>query len=283
MLEGELQPAVRQMVQRNEHLEQENKRLYDKVQELLAENTALKQSRRQFRKQCESLVTSELLSPSKEMHAKLQQQRRQIERLQEEIASTQADAASAHKARSEMQRKLDCHEDNLEISAQLECDAARSCLDIARTLESLIALCNLQETTKECACPDDLTGAVSYLQKRVEKLREGCEIAARQADRAGLESANFKQIMSEMETRIKVLETEKDATDECNRRYERERGELGKAIATLREALEGVKANLMTAEEEKKVLKEENVQLRIEMSELKEKIALAELNSPESL
>ena len=39
-----------------------------------------------------------------------------------------------------------------------------------------------------------------------------------------------------------------------------------------------MKENLITAEEEKKALKEANVKLKIEMSELKEKIALAELN-----
>lgn len=279
MLDVELQPAVRQMVERNEHLEQENKRLYDKVHELLAENSALKASRRHFRKECESMVTSQLLSPSKEIQSKLQRQRQQIERLQEELNATQSEATAAQKARSELQHELDSHEDNLEKSAQMECDAAHSCADIARTIESLIALCQSQEDVTSFACPDDLDGAIEYLERRIERLRDSCAVAVQERERAGTESNTFKQMMGEMETRIKVLETEKDATDECNRRYERERGELGKAIETLRAALEGVKENLITAEEEKKVLKEENVKLKIEMSELKEKIALAELNN----
>ena len=92
MLDVELQPAVRQMVERKEHLEQENKRLYDKVHELLAEHTALKASDRHFRKECESMVTSHL-SPSKEIQTKLRRQRQQIDRLQEELTATQTEAA----------------------------------------------------------------------------------------------------------------------------------------------------------------------------------------------
>ena len=92
MLDVELQPAVRQMVERNEHLEQENKRLYDKVHELLAEHTALKASHRHFRKECESMVTSHL-SPSKEIQTKLRRQRQQIDRLQEELTATRTEAA----------------------------------------------------------------------------------------------------------------------------------------------------------------------------------------------
>ena len=232
MLDVELQPAVRQMVERNEHLEQENKRIYDKVHELLAENTALKASHRHFRKECESMVTSHL-SPSKEIQTKLRRQRQQIDRLREELTAAQTEAAAAQKARSQLQNELDSHEDNLEKSAQMECEAARSCADIARTIEALIGLCQSQGASTSYGCPDDLSGAIEYLERRIQRLRDSCAVAVQERERAGTECNTFKEMM---ETRIRVLETEKDATDECNRRYERERGELGKAIETLRAA-----------------------------------------------
>jgi hypothetical protein len=92
MLSTELQPAVRQIVQRNGELEEENKQLYDKVHQLLTEVTALRAIRGQY----ESLVAghgSQLLSPpSQTLRDTVQRQKRQIARLQDRLDSAETDA-----------------------------------------------------------------------------------------------------------------------------------------------------------------------------------------------
>ena len=174
MLSVELQPAVRQIVERNEQLENENKELYDEVHKLLTENTALKATRHKFKQYCESMGANhatQLLSPSKEMQSKLQRQKKQIERLQSKLAATQSEAETALKERVELEQHLERHADNLEKSAQIECDAARSCNDIARSMNQLIGFINNEEDESE-TFPETLPEAIEYVQKKFRILGE---------------------------------------------------------------------------------------------------------------
>ena len=281
MLTVELRPAIRQIVDRNEQLETENTQLYDKVHELLTENTALKAGRLQFRRQCESLVTSQasqLLSPSKEFEMRVQRQKRQIERLQQRLAATQSEAELAQREHEEMKERITQHTEDIEKSAQVETDATRACMRLVKECEGIVAICGHDEEEAPVECPDDLAGAIECLYGVVRLVSDGCAAAVQQREQAVMESTSFRQMVQEMETRIRVLETEKNATEECNKKYEKEREELGGAIATLRKALDDVKSNLIAAEEEKKELKEENVRLRIEVGDLREKVALSELS-----
>lgn len=282
MLSVELQPAVRQIVERNEQLETENKELYDEVHKLLTEITALKATRHKFRQHCESMVAnqaSQLLSPSKEMQSKLQRQKRQIERLQSKLAATQSEAETAQRERAELEQHLERHADNLEKSAQIECDATKSCNDIARSINQLIGFINSEEEDESETFPETLPEAIEYVQKKFRFLGESTASLIQQRQQLLIENNSHKQTIGELETRIKVLETEKSATDDCNARYEKEREELGSAISTLRTALDEVKRQLISAEEEKKLLKEDNVRMKIELGQLKTERALAEVGS----
>lgn len=281
MLTVELRPAVRQIVERNEQLEGENVQLYEKVRELLTENTALKAGRLQFRRQCESLVSgqaSQLLSPTKELEGRVQKQKRQIERLQQRLAATQSEAELAQRESRELEDRLEAHVGELEKSAQAEVESARACAQLVKECEAIVEICGAHEWDEAVECPEEIGGAIECLHGVVRLVSEGCAAVVQRREQATVENNSFKQMVTEMETRIRVLETEKNATEECNKKYEKEREELGGAIATLRKALDDVKTNLIAAEDEKKGLKEENVRLRIEIGQLREKLALAELS-----
>lgn len=275
MLSAELQPAVRQIVERNEQLETENKQLYDKVHELMTETTALKAAQEKFRQHCESMVVNQahqLISPSKDMQERMQRQRHQIERLQSKLAATQSEAKAVEQEREELEERLECQAESLEKTTQKDSRAVESCQAMTRTMSSLIAMCRAnggeedEDEDDASDTPQDVAGAVNFLQRRFRVLGEECAAVVQQRQRIAVENTALKQTISELETRLRVLETEKSATDECNMRYEKEREELSKAIATLRSALDCVKTSLIEAEAEKKTLKEENVRLRIELS-----------------
>jgi chromosome segregation ATPase len=282
MLSTELQPSVRQIVQRNEELEEENKQLYDKVHQLLTEVTAL----RAIRSHYESLVGgrgSQLLSPSPQaLRETVRRQKRQIARLQARLDSAEADAQTLATEKAELEQRLERNADTLEKTAQLEADAGQECTAVARKVRALISLCRKtgfnrggtgEQKDEEPDVPkrsltDGLSGAVQALHRQVGTLADQLRETAKGRQQLGMDYHNARQTISELETQIRVLETEKTATDECNARYDDERQELGEAIATLRSALEETKKRLVTAEEDKKKLKTQNARLKLELEKL---------------
>jgi chromosome segregation ATPase len=107
------------------------------------------------------------------------------------------------------------------------------------------------------------------LHRHVGTLADELRETAKRRQQLAMDYQNARQTISELDTQIRVLETEKTATDECNARYDEERQELGEAIATLRSALEETKERLVTAEEDKKKLKTQNARLKLELEKLK--------------
>ena len=280
MLSVELQPAVRQIVERNEQLEEENKCLLDKIHELLTEVTSLKAARHKFKLDCESMVAthaSELMSPTREMKQKLKRQRRQIENLQNQLTSTKTELETIAQEKNAIQKTYENHADTLEKAAQDEADATNSCCEMAQSINNLIGIiakCNGNNANvdlNEKISINDLPTAVSFLQKKILLLSENCTEMSRSNDELTLESANHKQHISTLETQIQCLQKEKETLEECNQKYINEREELGSAISTLRSALMEVKNNLITSDEEKKELKNENIRLRIELDSYKDR------------
>jgi chromosome segregation ATPase len=267
MLSLELQPAVRQIVQRNGELEEENKRLYATVHQFLTEVTALRAVRAQY----ESLVAgqpAQVLSPTQEsLRATAERQRRQIARLQGQLDATAADLSSQSAERADLEQRCERCADALERSAQLEADAGQACNSATRQLLALCALCGGEEEdagdAPDGAAPAALPGALQALHRAVEAL--GGRLAAGAAGRRALGEALHaaRQAASELGARVRALETEKAAADECGARYEQERQQLGNAFATLRASLEAVKARLVAAEGDRKRLAAENARLRL--------------------
>jgi chromosome segregation ATPase len=266
MLAAELQPAVRQVVRRNGELEEENKDLYEKVHQLLAEATALRVIRQQY----QSFASSQCLSPSKVIQETIYRQRRQIATLQSRLNATQAQLDSTLTAKSQMEIRLERHADSLERSTRIESDANATCRAMAKSLRDLTATCRNAtiEDEEEEGGDADLLTELDTVHRHVRTLVEACAEAQRERQELAIEAQGATQAISELETRRKVLQTEKEVTDECNTRYNREREKLGKAIATLRKALDEMKKSLKATEAEKKRLKAENEQLRLELAEL---------------
>ncbi|KAK8866920.1 hypothetical protein M9Y10_009889 [Tritrichomonas musculus] len=277
MLSVELQPAVRQIVERNEQLEEENKQLLDKVHELLTEVTALKATRHKFKLDCESAITSGTSSPSRDMKQKIKRQKRQIENLQSQLSSTKTELEATLQEKKLIQQNIEKHEDTLEKQTQDEADATHSCREMVKSLNHLIGMISSPDAENESDSEElnfsnlnDLPTAVSFLQKKIHVLSEKCTELNQFNDNRKLENTNQRQQISSLETQIQCLEKEKETLEECNAKYINEREELGSAIATLRSALTEVKNNLISSDEEKKELKKENIRLRIELDALKE-------------
>lgn len=277
MLSVELQPAVRQIVERNEQLEEENKQLLDKIHELLTEVTALKATRHKFKLDYES-VASELSSPTRDLKQKIKRQKRQIENLQSQLSSTKTELEATLQEKNLIQKDFELHEDALEKQTQDEADATHSCREMIQSLNGLIGLISHTDADIESESEEfdqssikDLPSAISFLQKRMHVLSNKCSELAQTNDGKNLENVNQKQQISTLETQIQCLEKEKETLEECNSKYINERKKLGSAIETLRSALEEVKNNLIESDEEKKELKKENIRLRIELDALKEK------------
>lgn len=276
MLSVELQPAVRQIVERNEQLEEENKQLLDKVHELLTEVTALKAARHKFKLDYES-VASELNSPTRDMKQKIKRQKRQIENLQSQLSSTKSELEATLQEKNLIQKDFERHEDAREKQTQDEADATHSCREMIQSLNRLIGTISHADPDIESESEEfdfsnlnDLPSAISFLQKRMHVLSDKCSDLAQLNDGKNLENVSQKQQISTLETKIQCLEKEKETLEECNSKYVNERQKLTSAIETLRNALEEVKNNLIMADKEKKELKKENINLRVKLEELKE-------------
>jgi chromosome segregation ATPase len=126
-----------------------------------------------------------------------------------------------------------------------------------------------EEEEEEDQLPEALPASLQVLHRHVRALSQMLNESAKQRQQLAMDLQGANQTISELETRVHVLEIEKATTDECNARYTKEREELGNAIMTLRSTLEEVKGTLVSAEEEKKKLKTQNARLRLELEKLK--------------
>lgn len=278
MLSSELQPAVRQLVERNEQLENEKEELYEKVHELLTENTALKATRHKFREDCQSLVAnqaSQLLSPSREMKQRIHQQKRQIQNLQSQLTESQSQVEELQKAISELEQQHENEADTIERAEQIEIDAAEECKEIIQQLHRLIPDSKENEEENE----PTLKGQLKIMKKRIQRVQQEYSDFTSEKQTLNLNMMDYKQRISDLETENSVLKTEKETTAECNQRYEKERAELTQAITTLRKALGELKTNLTTAEQEKDLLKKENIRLTIENNNMKNIHSMNNLDS----
>lgn len=279
-----LPPAIRQIVERNEQLETENRHLYDRIHELLSDVCALKAARCMFRQHCETKVrnhVSELVSPAKELRCKIERQREQIEVLRSRIVEKKSEAETAEQERAELLEVSEIRVDDIEKASRVESEATRACSSIARLMGSLLSL-----NSVECAevggdnnndnddvgefveTPRNIGEAVGIVDEKLMVLRAGCTVAVRERDQGLIENAKLKRTVNDLTTRICATEMEKKATDDCNTRYEHEREQLAVAIAALRGALGEAKESLIAAEAEKRILKDEAVRLQIEVDTL---------------
>jgi chromosome segregation ATPase len=225
------------------------------------------------------------MSPSpQELRDVVQRQKRQITRLQAKLDSAETDLQSVSAEKAELEQRFEQNADTLEKTTQMEADAGRACKAVTQQVRALIALCQNpnfrdddideeeeeeERTSQEGQVPDALPASLQVLHHHVKVLSNRLTESAKQRQQLVLDSQTAKQTISELETQIRVLETEKASTDECNARYDKEREELGNAIVTLRSALDGMRGSLVSAEEEKKKLKIQNARLRLELEKLK--------------
>lgn len=262
---------------RNAQLEAENRELYQKINDLLTENTALKASRAKFREVCQSYVesqTTNILTPTKEMNQKIYRQTREIDSLKQKLADAEQ-ALQAHE-----QEKARVIEEKTALEYQAEKEEATSqqskviCHELIRSIKSLQRnLSGINEDDQNYNSGyDDNQLIESSLQQYIEKLQTSfrelsleCAKATTTTNSKTNEIQELKRQISELETKIIVLNTENAAAKECNDRYEEERTELTNAITSLRNALKATKETLVSVESANKALKEENVQLRIKL------------------
>ena len=254
MLTEELQPAVQQLVQRNQHLERENKELYSKVHELLAQLTALKSSRHKFQSDIQSYVdtrTSELESPNRELKQRLHRQKHQIESLREELEAAQAKISELSQSQIQVEKTVTDEQHSQEI--------------VSDVLEQILSIRNSlgKQTTSSDSDP------MQRLKEEVKAIQKDFLDVVKERDRVLAENEQLKQNCSDLETRVIVLQQENSTTNDCNSKFEKEREELTNAITSLRSTVSKLKESLVNTENEKKVLKGENSSLKIEISQLK--------------
>jgi chromosome segregation ATPase len=267
LLDGELEPAVQQLLVRNQDLERENEMLTGKVESLMAELSALRAKRRSFAQSVESFATSQVgasENPAKKMKRKVKQQEDQISRLESLCTTAVSDIETVQKEKRQLEEYLDQETTKFQKTQDMESEARSSVQKVTELLSCIIPQSALSEETAQ----SDLLVAMETLQKHVSILKESWK--ADEDRKKTIETErNFRlERIRELESRIRALETEKSAIDESNRRYQAQREELGKAIETLSGALDEVKEELISAEDEKKKLKEENAKLWKERNSL---------------
>jgi chromosome segregation ATPase len=250
-----LPASVRQTVRRSADLAEENKQLYEKIHQLLTEITGLRVVRSQY----ESLLESLASTPTRALQDTLHRQDRRVVHLQSQLSATQSELDAALEQCSELKCELDRRANEPEKSAQLESDAGRTCGAIAKSLQKLISTCNSSESPS----------SLETLHENVRAAADVCVAAVKERRQLEEAAQTKRDEVSEIEAKIRVLDDEKNVTDQRNARYDRERNELGGTIAKLRTELASVKARLVAAEDEKKRLKAENAKLRAAIAPLK--------------
>ena len=86
---------VQKVRERNATLEAENKHLYQTINELMTELTALKAANSKFKEDCQNFIesqTSNMLAPSKELTQKIYRQNREIEALKQQLIQSETKA-----------------------------------------------------------------------------------------------------------------------------------------------------------------------------------------------
>jgi chromosome segregation ATPase len=267
LLEAELEPAVQQLLIRNQDLERENGVLLEKVEILMAELSSLRAKRRSFSRSVEFSATSQAtstLTPTKEVKRKIKQQEDQISRLRSECEAALADIQTVQREKQQLEEYLEKETVEFEKAQQMESEAQSA----VRTIADLLASIYPESAPQTEGSTTDLMSSMQILQNHISKLKETYVMDGSRRKDIETERNMHLSTIRGLESRIVALETEKSVIDECNRKYETERKELGKAIETLRGALEEVKESLLSADEEKRKLEEENSMLWKERNEM---------------
>jgi DNA repair exonuclease SbcCD ATPase subunit len=264
MLNLELQPAVREVVERNDQLENENKTLSDRIHELMTEVTALKAARGQYGDLSSSQGFS---SPDKgdELRNAIQRHKKHIARLQSRVVASQSELDQTLKEKAEISSALESERDQLERSAQLESDAGQKCDRIAKALQRLLGISKGKDPRHFSEDPPsslDLGASLDRMNRDVEALGDAFARNAQEKKRLLAQNAELQQKHANLTAQLSSLQRNKAVTDECNARYDSERKDLNTAIATLRPALDQMTARFIAADNERKQLKSELERLK---------------------
>ena len=106
------------------------------------------------------------------------------------------------------------------------------------------------------------------LRSTIEKQNEANEKQKNENSNHINEINSLKQTISDLETRLLVLHNELSGVKDCNERFNKEREELTTANHSLSTALMKMKKSLLESDEQRKILKEENVSLQIQLSNI---------------
>ena len=272
---------------RNAQLEVENKELYQKINELLTENAALKASRSKFREICQNYVesqTSNTSTPAKEINQKMYIQTLEIELLKQKLKKVEEQAQNAEMEKDKAIQDKRSAEQTRYHEETSNKENTKMCLDIIKSMKQLsdqfkAAKQNEMEINSNYSSfklDDDFSFEISEskpISSQLQTIFDAFTNLSKASkthvqDKQKLFSENqiLRQRISELETQISVIKTESDATRECNDRYDKERNELTNAITSLRNALKLTKENLVNTEKEKESLKEENIKLKISLA-----------------
>jgi DNA repair exonuclease SbcCD ATPase subunit len=169
--------------------------------------------------------------------------------------------------KAEMSSALETNSDRLERSAQFEADSRHKSDRLSAALHRLLITSRGQDPRQfpeDFGSSLDLGSSLDQMDRDVQVLGEIFGQEAKEKKTLFAQNAELQHKVANLEDRLKMLQKEKAVGDECNARYDIERKDLNTAIATLKPALEDMKARFTAADDERKQLKSEVERLSLE-------------------
>ena len=272
---------VQKVRERNATLEAENKHLYQTINELMTELTALKAANSKFKEDCQNFIesqTSNMLAPSKELTQKIYRQNREIEALKQQLIQSETKANNEINERERLYEEKKNLESTTRESEKISLENKKVCKEV---LNSIIKLqdamknqmkseidINAEEEDSNDEITDGLSAQLSFsqqlrqIQQRFNSIQDQYSRTLDRSQGFMLEIAAKEHTIKDLETRISVMQKQIDAANETNQRYNQERDELQGSIDTLRKALNRMKEQYIKTDKERKELMEANQLLK---------------------
>ena len=233
------------IVERNNILEEENKKLYQKINELMSENAILKSSRSKFQSECQTFYESQInnkLTPSKDLNQKIYQQSSEIEKLKNFLQIEQNE-----------KKEIENIINNLFI--------------IIEKFENFLFSLKIIKKKLLISKPNNFKSIISQLNEYFSIIQFEISENIKNIKQNSSQISKFTEKITDLETQIVILKTENQTNKETNERFEKEREELTNAVNTLRKALSSVKEKLIESDNENRKLKEK-INLKNQESDL---------------
>ena len=279
---------VQKILDRNATLVAENSHLYQTVNELMTELTALKAANSKFKEDCQNFVesqTNNLLTPSRELSHKLYRQSREIEALKEQLFASESKAHNSVSEKERLEEEKNMLESRTKESEKITIENKHICRDVLRSVirlqkamkdqkraEDLMVSGDADDEEEESnhnSTIDDAKAAQLSFSQQLREIQMRFSSINDQYSRTLDKNQGFMlevqakdHAIRDLETRMSVLQKQMDATNEANQRYTEERAELQGSIDTLRGALTRMKEQYIKADKERKELLQANLMLK---------------------